>query len=401
VLSRTSAWTVALTATLAMALSYVDRQALAVLAPTVTQALGISETAYGVLGSGFAIAYLVVGPSAGALVDRIGARRGLPGAIVMWTAVAAAHALAPGFTALFALRLLLGATEAPSFPAAAQIVQRALPPSDRARGMSTLFVGMSLGAMLVPPVAIALANRFSWRAAFVGTAALAGAWLPVWWVVTRRRDVRAALDARPPARAAVRPLDAALHPAMRRGLVGVLVVVPASTFMLSWEAKFYDRETHLAQGSLGWYLVASAMLYDAGALLFGDLASRRARARGDASPPRLLVALGTLLLLCGMVVLSVAHAPAVALAGMALGAAGRGAVVTLTISDTLARVPQLAVAAAAGVIASVQSLCAIVVNPVIGARVEHHSYAGVVLALGAWAVPLAAIWIAWPAPEPR
>jgi ACS family hexuronate transporter-like MFS transporter len=378
----------------------VDRQALAVLAPTVTQALGISDAAYGWLGSAFALAYLVAGPSAGALVDRVGARRGLPLAIVMWTAVAAAHALAPGFAALFVLRLLLGATESPSFPAAVQVVQRALPPADRARGMSTLFVGMSLGAMLAPPVAIALATRFSWRASFVGTAALAGAWLPLWWAVSRRHDVCAALDARPPARAAVRPFDAGLHPAMRRGLVGVLVVVPASTFMLSWEAKFYVSETHLAQGSLAPYLVTSALLYDAGALLFGDLASRRARARGDASPPRLLFALGTLILGSGMVVLSVAHTPAAALAGMAMGAAGRGAVVTLAISDTLGRVPQQVVAAAAGVIASVQSLCAIVVSPLIGAVVQHHDYGLVVLALGAWAVPLAATWIAWPAPEP-
>jgi ACS family hexuronate transporter-like MFS transporter len=400
VLSRTSAWAVALTATLAVAVSYVDRQALAVIAPTVTQALGISDAAYGWLGSAFALAYLAVGPSAGALVDRVGARRGLPVAIVMWTSVAAAHALAPGFAALFVLRLLLGATEAPSFPAAAQVVQRALSPTDRARGMSTLFVGMSLGAMLAPPLAIALATRFSWRAAFVGTAALAGAWLPLWWAVARRHDVRAVLDARPPALATVRPFDAGLHPAMRRGLVGVLVVVPASTFMLSWEAKFYVRETHLAQGSLAPYLVTSALLYDAGALLFGDLASRRARARGDATPPRLLFSLGTLILGSGMVVLSVAHTPAAALAGMAVGAAGRGAVVTLAISDTLRRMPQQVVSAAAGVIASAQSLCAIVVSPIIGAVVQHHGYGGVVLALGAWAVPLAAIWIAWPAPEP-
>jgi ACS family hexuronate transporter-like MFS transporter len=399
VLSRTSAWAVALTATLALAVSYVDRQALAVIAPTVTQALGISDAAYGWLASAFAIAYLAVAPSAGALVDRIGARRGLPGAIVLWTVVAAAHALAPGFAALFVLRLLLGVTEAPSYPAAAQIVQRVLPPEDRARGMSTLFVGMSLGGMLAPLVAIALLARFSWRASFVGTAAIACAWLPLWWALARRRDVRAVLDA-PPAHTAMRLLDVALHPAMLRGLVAVIVVVPASTFMLSWEAKFYVRETHLTQVSLAPYLMASAFLYDAGALLFGDLASRRARARGDSSPPRLLFGLGALLIASGAVVLSGAHAPATALAGMALVATGRGAVVALSNSDTLARVPQQAVAAAAGVIASVQSLCAIFVNPLIGDVVQNHGYGGVVLALGAWAVPLAVIWIMWPAPEP-
>jgi ACS family hexuronate transporter-like MFS transporter len=404
VLSRTSAWVVALAATLAMAISYVDRQTLAVIAPTVTRALGISDAAYGWLGSAFAIAYLSAGPLAGMVVDRVGARRGLPGAIVLWTAVAAAHALAPGFASLFALRLLLGVTESPSFPAAAQVVQRVLSPADRARGLSALFVGMSLGGMLAPPVAIALTTHLSWRAAFIGTAAIAGAWLPLWWALVRKRDVRAVLEARPAARVDVRLLDAALHPAMRRGLVGLLAVVPASAFMMSWEAKFYVRETHLTQGSLAPYLMTSAVLYDAGALLFGDLASRRLSrlaARGDASPHRVLFAIGALLAASGTVVLSGAHAPAVALVGMALGATGRGAIVTLANSDTLARMPQRTVAAAAGVIASVQSLGAVVVNPVIGAVAQRHGYGGVVLALGAWAVPLAVAWIAWPAPEPE
>src|SRR4051812_17127752 len=134
VLPRRSAWAVSLAAMAAMALSYVDRQTLAVLAPTVTKALGISDAQYGWLGSAFAIAYLAAGPLAGALVDRFGARRSLPWAIVVWSFVAALHAVVPGFGVLFALRLALGVAEAPSFPAGAQIVQRVLPAADRPRG---------------------------------------------------------------------------------------------------------------------------------------------------------------------------------------------------------------------------------------------------------------------------
>ena len=399
-LTRTSAWTVALATTLAMALSYVDRQTLSVLAPTVTRDLGIDDAAYGWLGSAFAIAYLVAGPFAGALMDRVGARRGLPWAILAWTAVAAAHALAPGFGALVALRLLLGVAESPSFPAGAQVVQRVLPPADRARGMSTLFIGMSLGGMLAPPIAIALATRASWRVAFVGTAALAALWLPLWLALTRRTEVRAALDARREARPGGRSLEVALHPAMRRGLVGLLAVVPASAFMMAWEAKFYVREAHLAQRDLALYLTASAVLYDAGALLFGDLASRHARARGDAAPHRLLFGCGAALAAAGMATLATARGPGIALLGMSLGAVGRGAIVTLANSDTLARVPPRAIATAGGVIASVQSLGAVVVNPLIGSVVQRHGYAGVVVAIAGWTVPLAIAWVVWPAPEP-
>ena len=41
------AWMVALVATFTMTVSYVDRNALGVLAPAVTEALGISNEAYG------------------------------------------------------------------------------------------------------------------------------------------------------------------------------------------------------------------------------------------------------------------------------------------------------------------------------------------------------------------
>ena len=75
-LSRTRAWTIALVATLAMTVSYIDRQTLAALAPTVKNALGIGHAQYGWLTSAFSISYLVGAPLAGWLLDRVGARRG-------------------------------------------------------------------------------------------------------------------------------------------------------------------------------------------------------------------------------------------------------------------------------------------------------------------------------------
>ncbi|MGD0529617.1 MAG: MFS transporter, partial [Polyangiaceae bacterium] len=198
-LDRPTGWLLTLTAVAALSVSYVDRQTLSVLAPTVTKALHIDDAAYGWLSAGFSMAYLAGAPFAGALVDRVGARRSLPSAMLLWSGVAALHAIAPGFAVLLGLRLALGVAESPSFPAGVQIVGRALPPDAQARGTSTLFVGMSLGAMLAPPLAIAVATRWSWRWAFVGTAALAAAWLPLWWLSTRRPAVRDALDARPAA----------------------------------------------------------------------------------------------------------------------------------------------------------------------------------------------------------
>jgi predicted MFS family arabinose efflux permease len=403
----TPPWAVTLVAVGAMAISYVDRQVLSVLASTVTSELGIDDAAYGWLGAAFAGAYLVAGPFAGALVDALGARRSLPGAILLWSCVAALHALAPGFGTLLGLRLALGLAESPTFPAGAQVVQRILPPADRARGMSTLFVGMSLGGMIAPPLAIGIATRLSWRWAFVGTALLAALWLPAWIATTRAPAVREALDRRPAAHGAAgagggraRRVEAATHPAMVRGLVGLFAVAPASHFAFAWESKLYVGQIHLRQQDLAPYLMLSAFLYDLGAIAFGDLASRRARARGDAEPHRLLFGLGAACAATGMLVLASAHTPVHAVVGMGFAAVGRGAVVTLVNSDTLARMPQRMVSAAGGVIASAQSLAGLVVNPVVGTVVKHHGFVPVLLALAAWTAPMATMWLLWRPPAP-
>src|SRR5262245_5376900 len=119
---------------LTMTVSYADRNALAALAPTVINALGMTDVEYGWLGSAFAFAYLIGTPVGGWWIDRVGARRGLVASVLAWSAVAALHALVPGFGVLFALRIALGLTEGPSFPGAAQTMQRVLPPEDRPRG---------------------------------------------------------------------------------------------------------------------------------------------------------------------------------------------------------------------------------------------------------------------------
>jgi ACS family hexuronate transporter-like MFS transporter len=393
-LSRAQAWSVALAGTLAMAISFFDRQALSVLAPTVTAELHISDAAYGWLGSAFAIAYLMGAPYAGWLLDRTGARRGLLGAIIVWSIVAALHAVAPGFAALFALRLALGLAESPSYPASVQTVQRVLPAADRARGMSTLFVGMSLGAMVVPPLAVWLQGRFGWRIAFAATGGVGLLWIPIWLKVAFTPAARAVLDrAAPPARRA--SLAVARHPAVLRALLALVAITPFSAFAVAWEAKFYVRVFGLAQRDLAGYLMVSALFYDCGALLFGDLAARRARAKAhDGSAPRALFGVATLLASAGAASLAFASSPLAAAACMAVGAVGRGALVTLLNSAMAAGVPRDEVSAAAGIIASAQAAAHVVVNPIVGYAVQSAGYRGVLVGLAAWTLPGCIAWIA-------
>jgi len=315
-ITRRQRWAFALAATFTMTISYVDRQTLAVLAPRVTAELGIDEIRFGLLLSAFSVAYLIGAPLSGLWIDRVGARRGLLVAVCAWTVVAALHTVAPSFAALLALRVALGFAESPSFPGAAQTVQRALLPEDRARGLGVLFTGSSIGAMIAPPLATAIMAGFGWRMAFLGTAIAGLVWVPIWLAVAWTRRGVALLDPRPadsfphpgetPDGAAFRspgrfagaaPL--LRNPALWRALVLIVASAPAISFVILWSSKFLVRTYGLSPVDVGRYLWIPPLCYDLGSVLFGDLSSRRARRNGfDGSPDRGLIAVAACLTAC-------------------------------------------------------------------------------------------------------
>jgi MFS transporter, ACS family, hexuronate transporter len=392
-LSRRRAWLVVIVATLTMTVSYADRITLAVLAPTVTKALDISDEAYGWLGSAFSMAYLFGTPFAGWWIDRAGARRGLVASVLAWSAVAAMHALVPGFGVLFVLRLALGLTEGPGFPGAAQTVQRILPAHDRERGFGVLFTGSSVGAMLVPLLATWIYRHAGWRVAFLVTSAAGLLWIPLWIGVTRSKAVRARLDIVPTPDDAPRPSvrELATHPILLRALAGVFASAPVFTFPQIWGAKYLVRTFHIAQGEVGHFLWLPPLMFDAGALLFGDLASRQNRPEG--APPRALFAIGTVLA-ATMALVPLAGSPWQGMAVIASASIGAGAMYTLTTSDLLGRMPPGSVSLAGGILAGAQSLSLIIGSPLIGRAVDRlGSYDLPTLCLGLWALPGALIWL--------
>jgi ACS family hexuronate transporter-like MFS transporter len=395
-LSTRRGWAVALVATLAMSVSYLDRQVLAVLAPTVTSELGIGEVAYGWLAAAFSMAYLVGAPLAGRLIAHVGARSGLSAAVLVWSLVAAAHALVPSYWPLFALRIALGMAEAPSFPGAVTSVQRVLPAAQRARGFGVLLTGSSVGAALAPLLATGLGSRFGWRGAFLGTALIGLGWVPLWWLVTGEARTRRALAPLEPGDAPKPSVWAALRdPAVQRSCMATLAAAPSIAFMLLWGAKYLTAEFQLPQQELASYLMVPPVLYDLGAILFGDFASRRTRKTGRPGVERWLFGLAAALVLV-LALAPLARTPALAVTLVGIAVAGGGAVFALLTAEVLARVRPELVSIAPGVTAATQSLAYVIANPLIGWGVERTGgYALDCVVVALWIVPGALLWIVW------
>ena len=62
-LTRGRAWLVAVVATLAMSVSYVDRQVVSAIATSVRRALDVDAEHFGYLAAAFSLAYLVAAPT--------------------------------------------------------------------------------------------------------------------------------------------------------------------------------------------------------------------------------------------------------------------------------------------------------------------------------------------------
>ena len=75
-------WFPAISMMLVSVISYIDRNTLAILAPTILRETGLSAQQYGFIISAFSIAYMLSNPIWGRILDRTGLRRGMVAAAI-------------------------------------------------------------------------------------------------------------------------------------------------------------------------------------------------------------------------------------------------------------------------------------------------------------------------------
>jgi MFS transporter, ACS family, aldohexuronate transporter len=166
-------------------LNYLARNSLAALAPQLQGVLDITVGQYSYIVGAFQLAYTVMQPVCGFVVDRIGLRLGLPLFAAAWSITNMAHALAGGWMMLAGFRGLLGMSEAAVIPAGMKAIAEWFPARERSVATGWFNAGTSLGAMLAPPIVIGVSLVSSWRFAFVVTGALGLIWAAAWYLVYR------------------------------------------------------------------------------------------------------------------------------------------------------------------------------------------------------------------------
>ena len=156
------AWYVVALLVLSYALGVVDRIVIGLLVKPIKADLQLSDTEIGIIqGFAFALFYTVFTLPVGYLVDRWRRVPVVYGGLAIWSAATAAGGFASSFWGLFASRVVMGAGESTTTPAAASLISDYFPPQKRARAYGIYAMGGSIGigiAYLLGSVAIGLAD---------------------------------------------------------------------------------------------------------------------------------------------------------------------------------------------------------------------------------------------------
>ena len=295
----------------ATTVNYVDRQVLGILKPVLEHDLHWSETDYSHVVFTFQLAYALMMPLAGRLVDWLGTRLGYAIAVAVWSTASMLHSLATTPFQFSLARFALGLGEAANFPAALKTVADWFPRRERAFATGIFNSGSNIGAIVAPLAVPIVAAHFGWRASFIFTGGLDVIWLAFWLGFYRKPSEHKALsdeerkliesDNEPQRQVAVSYWEVLGKRPTWAFMIGKFLTDPVWWFYLFWVPGFLYDQYHLDLTHLGPPLIVIYVVADIGSVLGGWL-SKGLTARGlDLSAAR-----KTAMLICAIAVTPVA-----------------------------------------------------------------------------------------------
>ena len=267
----------------ATTVNYVDRQVIGILAPTLEREMGWTETDFGWVVFGFTLAYALMMPVAGRIMDWLGTRIGYALAVVVWSVASMSHAFAGSAFQFAVARFGLGIGEAANFPAAIKTVADWFPKKERALATGIFNSGSNVGAVIAPLLVPFVALHFGWRWSFIVTGSLDLIWLVAWFLFFRRPREHKRLSAEELAliesdrdTEPVRKIQYSKLLTKRAAwafLLGKFITDPVWWFYLYWIPGFLHREYGLNLTQLGPPLIVIYVMADVGSVCGGWISS--------------------------------------------------------------------------------------------------------------------------------
>ncbi|HEX7985607.1 MAG TPA: MFS transporter [Duganella sp.] len=153
-------------------INYADRATIAIAGPEIKKLLGLSPVQMGFVFSAFAWSYVLAQLPGGWLLDRFGTKITYFFSIFLWSVFTMLMGTV-GFltggaavTALFCLRLAVGAAEAPSFPGNSRLASSWFPTVERGTAAAIFNSAQYFATVLFGPLMGWLVHSYGWQSVF-------------------------------------------------------------------------------------------------------------------------------------------------------------------------------------------------------------------------------------------
>lgn len=375
------AWTVIGILFAGSVINYIDRAVLGVVMPEMRKDLQLSNTEYGLAVNAFLIMYMIAYIGGGRLADRLGIRRTFLWTTITWSIASMLHAFARGFPSLCFFRALLGLGEGGFYPTGMRAATELFEPKDRAKAVGILLAGVSVGALLTPPLVAAIAGRYGWRMAFLLTGMLGFGLVPIWLAVQNRvrRMGPVVLPSTPAETAMEDALSLSVREVLLRRKYWFFLLARALSdiawyFFIFWLPGYFQVERNFDMVMIGSLLWIPYFCADLGALV-GAWGSSSLIARGMSvnAARRTLLISSSLLGSVGAFAYYAGSWP-ISLACVSIALFGHFSMASNLHTVITEIVPQKHVAVLYGVTGAAGTLFAAISQPIVGRLVDNAGY---------------------------
>ncbi|WP_143588850.1 MFS transporter [Terribacillus halophilus] len=184
-------WFIVFMLFLVTSVNYADRATISIAGDAIQQDLGLSAVDMGYVFSAFGWAYVIGQLPGGMLLDKFGSKLVIGMSIMIWSIFTLLQGMVGFFAGgtaiiiLFALRFLVGFSEAPSFPGNSRVVAAWFPNKERGTASAIFNSAQYFALVIFSPLMGWLTYSFGWEFVFYVMGAIGIALALVWLKVIR------------------------------------------------------------------------------------------------------------------------------------------------------------------------------------------------------------------------
>lgn len=296
-----------------------DRTAIVVAAPVIQKEYGFSLVEMSIILTSFSWTYAFLQVPAGWLAERIGPRRALYWANLLWSLLTAATPLGFSVGSFVAIRTALGVGQSADWPASVLALRRWFPKRERAKGNSVLLGGLYLGPIIAAPITTAVMLSFGWRFVFYAFGVIGILLGFAWWTVFR--DDPASHPRVSPEEARLilseRELEAEATPPGALGMlfssgqfwaIGLeyFFLILIQSFYTTWLPTYLVQARHFSLRSMGVFASLPWVALFCMVFIAGGIADRVLRSTGSVWHARVPAAIAGFIISAGALILAAA-----------------------------------------------------------------------------------------------